>query len=341
MKKILLVVLTCLSFHSVYSLSYTANTQGTIMEDDITYYTMGPIMTDGFTCTRPGDFLVQSYVFPIKGYALYDNARNNFKLETNLYIAALSVNFGIMNWLDFSITPAWTWPKVEHHHGSQFADLPVGFGIQLVRDDKESYAPGIRLKLNQVFPTGKYNNIDPEKILADTSGSGVYATSIGFNMGKTLYWFKAHPLVWRTVVTYTFPAKAHLKNYSVYGGGIGTHGTLKVGQGLLTNFAFELCLTPHWVLSLDFQIQQGWHSSHFKGNPGYIPVTVDVPIIGPTVIQVPAENKSSQNDLYICCPSLEYNFGGAWSVQAGILFTYSGKNNPNFIGGAFTGVYSY
>ena len=56
------------------------------------------------------------------------------------------------------------------------------------------YQPAIRIVINEIFPTGKYQKLNPNLLGLDATGLGTYQTQFGFRISKIILWKTKHPM---------------------------------------------------------------------------------------------------------------------------------------------------
>lgn len=282
----------------------------------IPYYT-GPLITGSANNVPPGHFNVQPYLYGTVNYAAFNGHRKSINTPNTYIINPLIVlQAGLTKWLDFTIIPQGFFKWKQGHHSSQFGDLAVQFGIQLLK--QTAYRPSIRLVLGEVFPTGKYQHLDPSKLGLDSSGSGTYITSVGLNVSKVFWWSLLHPVAVRLATNYNVrDIDAHVHSFNSYGGGHQTHGGVRVGNTFNADLGVEVSLTQRWVFATDIAYTCS-NKSTFYGNPGFI------------VPGVPAANGAPSSDQLSLAPAIEYNVSKTGGFIGGVWFSVTGRNSANF-----------
>lgn len=303
----------------------------------------GPLITGGASNLAPGSFS-WTPLTPLfmKFYGLWDQNRKSIN-TTNRYSMNLSTSFqaGITNWLDCTLTlqGAINWEK--HKTSGGFGDLLLGIGIPLMYEGL--HQPAMRLVINEVFPTGKYQKLNPNLLGLDATGLGSYQTQFGFRISKIIFWHSKHPMQIRGAYSIAVPTSVHVKGFNSYGGGKGTDGRISSYISQESDFAFEWSMTKHWVFAFD--LVYNWaNSAKFKGFPGY-----GEPIFDATIDPVDSLRLDftapvvgiGSNDQLSMAPAIEYNPSESLNSLIGVWFNVYGRNVPKFVGIGATFSYTW
>lgn len=280
------------------------------------WYT-GPLITGSASNVSPGNVEFQPYLFLTMDHAQYNGHRKSIDAPNTYIINPLAlVQTGITNWWDVNIIPQAFFRWKRGAYGGDFADLPLLFGFQLMKETP--YIPKMRLLIGEVFPTGKFNHLSPSKNGLDASGAGVFATSFGFNISKVFWWSKLHPFAMRLATTYNVSDnKVSVRGFNAYGGGYGTKGKVSVGNSYSLDLGMELSLTQKWVLANDI-VYIASNKSVFRGYAG---VTAD---------GLPASAGAPSSDQLSLSPAIEYNVSDTAGFIGGLWFSVTGRNSANF-----------
>lgn len=276
----------------------------------------------------PGRLAIQGYLFKTRQPGVYDK---DWSFQRTKSINELSLlvllETGITRYLDITLLLDTSYNVVHHQHSFLFEDMRAFLGFQISRDEKGSWVPDFRVLLGETFPTGKYQHLNPKKILSDSSGSGSYATSLILVTSKTFYVFPKHPFNLNLNLLYTVPANVKVEGFNVYGGAEKTRGEVKPGDTFLANLAIEYSLTRNWVLGLDTRYLHQNRSifSGKKGNLKKSKVSVGLP----------------SSEQFSLAPCLEYNYNEVFGVLAGTWFTVAGRNSDKFLSGIASVYYGF
>jgi len=262
-------------------------------------------------------------IAPFVGFSVtYGEYQDNWNIKgtTNTYSVNpyLEILFGINDHIGIDIYTSCITNFKKDQSSTHLQDTIILLGFQIARDKPKTWIPDIRIILQETFPTGNYQKLNPKKLGTDSTGLGAFQT--GFNLvAQKLFPIRDHFLLLKWTFAYLFPASVHVKGLNAYGGDISTSGTGYPGQSLYFYLSGEYSLNQQWVLALDslFEYQK---KSTFSGH------TIDH-VGTPPMLQ------------FSVAPQLEYNF----SNHSGLLFTLwttlFGRNSPAFA--SFIATYYY
>lgn len=265
----------------------------------------------------PASWLLEPYLFVGNINGIYNSdwkVQHTIKnFETQLLWI---VETGITSWMDISLVTIESFTSSHGRKSYLYGDTRVALGFQISKNKKDSWIPDFRIVLQESFPSGKYQNLNPKKTLADISGSGAYETWIIAVLRKIIYLAPRQPITVNLNLEYDFPSNVHAKSFNLYGGTSITDGNVKPGHQLLANLAFEYSLTVNWILGLDIHYlhQNKSRSNHSLRAPLGLP-------------------SSEQLSL---APSVEYNPNPNFGCEVGAWFTVAGRNNVSFATGVTT-----
>jgi len=233
---------------------------------------------------------------------------------------------GFTDWLDLEITFQSIYNRQNGNSIYGIADLSAQFGFQIFLD--KDYIPNTRILLGQIFPTGKYNNLDSELDGLDGVGRGYHETFVSFIMGKKFYWIEGHPMKFTINLLYSFPQKTRVKEFNVFGGGVGAKGTVKPGNTFLAGIVYEYLVSDviNFLCDVIYIYQK---KSPFSGNPG---VDENGEI---------STNTEPQNQGISITPNIEINFNPNFYITAGTWFSVASQNQDEFVSAIFTLGYTF
>lgn len=227
--------------------------------------------------------------------------------------------------------------NINHGYSKQnIGDSSIMVGFQVFKQDEKTAFPSLRFTINQTFPTGRYDRLNPLLFGTEATGSGSYQTAFGLNFQHRLHVNESQNLNTYLNIIYNYAASTQLNGLSVYGGFPSTHGYISPGDAFSLSLAFEYNLTQHWVSVLEgfFLYQQ---ASLFTGTLGgtqiitaiekhhYKRIIPSKRNIGKTFI---GNGNVAEFTLF---PEVEYNFTQHFGLIGGVWFTTTGKNIPEFI----------
>lgn len=270
----------------------------------------GPLLAPAGKTIPAGHFNFEPYGF----FTVYPGQFKNIE-------AVPIVTAGITDFLDLQmgIPIDMSWDRGQSAHG--IGDYSVGFGVQVLKQKEHSWWPDLRVVVQEVFPTGKFDNLSPNKLGVDQTGLGAYQTFLAFNFQKLVEFSNQHYLRSRLSIVGATASKVTVNGVNVFGGNTMTHGSIKPGDSISVDLAFEYTLTQHWVPVFEALLVNS-KGSDFQGNPGFTP--------GGTIDSLGGGN-SRQVSL---APAIEYNFNSNIGIIYGVWFSVTGPHAAQFVSNA-------
>ncbi len=267
---------------------------------------------------KPGRFAIEEYGLVLRNYGHY-NQHSTLERDLNRHRYELIsyLKSGLSDFLDFNILIDAVYTHAKHKNACSLADTLVLLGIQLAEQQKNHWVPYVRLLIGENLPTGKYDRLDPNKNGIDVSGAGTFETFFILSMEKLFCRYSNHPYTINLNVYYTLPTTTQIRGLSIYGGGVGTRGSIKPGNQFIVNIAFEYSLTHHLILGTDIRYEH-------KNASSFLPPTSFAPSAG-----LPSSERLS------VAPCLEYNLNPHFGTTGGLWFTVNGRNSLAFLSGIF------
>lgn len=282
----------------------------------------GPLIAPPAVIVHAGHIDVEPYAFStaVQGFYGTDwHAQKNPTFWNNSL--QILIETGLTNWMDIQIYPSLYYNVCQGQSDWVFGDLSMGFNFALLEDpiDKGWY-PGMKLSLQMLFPTGRYQRLNPAKQKTDVGGGGSYVPVLGLVVSKTIHFTGDYYLNSYLSLEYSVPLSNPLKSFNCYGGGFGTRGTYYPGQLLFADLAFECNLSRNWVYAMDIVYTYRGNST-FKGYAGVDAQGNPAQILQGTSVQ------------FSLAPAIEYNWSQSFGIIAGCWFSVAGRLTPSFVSG--------
>ena len=280
----------------------------------------GPILAAAGHVVTGGHVNWEPYLFSSDAAGTYNNTGKVVRSAATVTTQPmLSLSIGVTQWMDFQAIIPYNFNNHSGQSDNNWADITLMFGLQAMTDKENSWwYPDLRVTLEETFPSGKYENLNPALLSTDSTGVGSYQSSIGLNFQKLWKLGATHFLRGRLTYTYTIPTSVNLHGYNAFGGSETTNGNMNIGNKSVVDLAFEYSVTVNWVLASDF-VYNNSKSSVFTGTSG--------------VSGIAGLNQGSGHQ-YSVTPSIEYNWNAKVGVIAGAWLTVGGENTADFSGGA-------
>jgi hypothetical protein len=288
----------------------------------------GPLLAPTPINMKPGHPAIEPTVTLFNTYGRYNS---NWKLKKQDNIWAINplvdFQFGITNNLGIETLVSFISNFKNGKSASHFQDTTVLFGYQVSNDIKGSWVPDFRLILQETFPTGKYQKLDPGKEGIDSTGFGSFQTGPVLVFRK-LFYLPHSFFSLRWSIGYLFPSTVKVKGFNTYGGGYGTEGKVKPGQTLTAFLSGEYSINQRWVLAFDTEFL-AQRKSHFTGKNGVNDIGEMASTNLPSSVQISF------------APEVEYNFSQSSGLLAGVWFTVAGKDSAAFASAFLTYLYIF
>lgn len=304
-RKILLFSFTCLFCFWIegYSISPPRGT------GDKPWLT-GPLITPSARVVKKGHVNLEPYLYWTEVNGAYDKHWHAHSAPKFYQIQAqLVAKIGFAERLNLSIVPQSFRNHTRGVSDSGFGDLPIGLEIQLIKPEDSDFP--LKLSIQELFPTGRFQRLKPFKHGTDLTGTGSYTTSVALTVSNLQHFCGVHFLQWRVNLGYGVPAPVHVRGLNAYGGDPTTRGKVFPGTFGFLNFGAEYTLTRNWALALDLT-GQVYDKDRFKGHT--------IVHVGPPVFVQ-----------FTAAPAIEYNFNEDIGIIAGSIFTFAGKNAARFV----------
>jgi len=287
----------------------------------------GPLIASGSTTIPVGHWNIQPYFFATQVPAEYSQDWDIEKVPTFWTLNTIvPLWVGLTTWMDIQVQPQWSWNHQAGVGGHWvLGDTNVQLEFQLYRADfpPKNWLPSIKIAIRETMPTGRYRHLSASKHSVEDGGSGSWATSFIFVIGRMFHLSGLHYLSTRLNGMYTVFAPVHVKGFNNYGGGYGTDGSVRPRPSFFLDFGLELSLTRNWAFALD--VIGRWRGGNsFSGTPGRLPGGM------------PASNTSLAGIQYSIAPAIEYNFNAQLGIIAGPWITFAGKESNQFYSGVIS-----
>jgi len=283
----------------------------------------GPLLASSANVVPAGHYNLEPYIYLFDRAATYDNDWHAVS-QKSLWNLSFQPNFwiGLTKWADLVVSPQWSWNYREGPAEWTLNDWSAALDLQIYRDKfpSETWIPSIKFSIQETFPTGPYQNLNPKKEFTDQGGQGAWTTAFQLCIGK-IFQIKGRQWVQtRLNLNYAVSTPVQVKGINAFGGGTGTKGTVHPGQKFFFDYSIEYSLNRNWVLACDW-VGTFQGTSTFSGKHGI------------SATGTPATNGRLPAIQYSIAPAIEYNWSSAFGIVAGAWITLAGKNSSKFYSG--------
>ncbi|MDN3507847.1 MAG: hypothetical protein P0S94_02875 [Simkaniaceae bacterium] len=293
-----------------------AHFQGTLLEFS-TYHT--PV----------GALDFQPFFYGIYEYGEYtdnwkvDKQPSRWEIQGQYYIET-----GLLDpWFDATLILNNYYKMQGSQKSAALGDTFLELGYQICEQSKTYLGPSLRLILQQGFPTGKFNQLEPNKIETDITGTGTYETALIFVTQQNV---NSPAVNWgyNTALGYQYFYPTNVLGMNAYGGGFGTSGTVNPGNQFYFALGLQFEITQNWSFINDFQYTH-LEADTFTGNPGINPDGTPATVGGPS------------SDIFLLAPGFAYTIDNWLGISFGSWFTVAGRNTEAFVSSILTIAFSF
>ncbi|KTC65801.1 Fe-S protein (plasmid) [Legionella adelaidensis] len=225
--------------------------------------------------------------------------------------------YGLTDRMDLQFSLPYTRNQNLTRVSDHIGDASVLLGFQVLEQANSQWKPNLRVTLQEILPSGRYDQLEPYNQGTDSTGLGSYQTALGFNFQHLLPIYDFY-LRTRLCLGFVNANAAAVHGLSSYGGTTDTQGKITPGNVASVDLAGELSVTQNWVL-----VMEGYYftrsRTHFSGTVGLTPMGV------PGII---GHDNVAELSL---APAIEFNFSANYGIIAGAWFSTKGKDAPDFI----------
>lgn len=277
----------------------------------------GPLLAPAGRTVPLGHANFEAYGFSTDKSHVFDNQGKKHKVP-GFYSTQISpiLTYGLTNSIDVQWSLPYSINRSQLHTGHNIGDTSITLGYQALKQKPGSWIPDLRITLQEIFPTGRGENLNPFDFGVDVTGSGTYQTVGALNFQKLFQFSELHYLRTRLSLAYL-----HGQPYTIENTLDITlekpKGVIEPGNLMSIDVAAEYTFDQNWVGVME--AYAFYHtSSSFAGNAG---------------IDENGQLIQTGNDpLYniTLAPAVEYNFTQQYGLIAGPWFVVYGRNSSVF-----------
>lgn len=277
----------------------------------------GPILAPAGKTIPAGHTNLELYETFVKDSGFYDTHWHTVATQ-HAYSDQYTLIFshGLAKAVDFQFVLPYVVNETGNRSAQDIGDVIALLGFQLLTQKEHDWIPNLRFTVQEIIPTGRFEQLNSSLLGTDVTGSGSYQTVLSLNFQDLSQPVIDHYIRTRLSLGYAMPQSAPVNANSRFGtGDFTTNASLHPGDTFSLDLASEITLTQHWVAVME-GLWTSTNRGHFSGNPG---ITLDND----------PENLGDigYNALVSLAPAVEYNFNANFGVIAGSWFTVAGKNN--------------
>lgn len=286
--------------------------EGELDQGELLPWLTGPLLCPSGHLIPMGHVNFEPYFYWTKYSGFYDS-KWNFQSTPHYFsdTLQLTLQIGVLPNTEFDVNPQFYYNRCKGQSDYRIGDLPITLAFQLFDGATNRTIPSLKLRFDANIPIGKYEHLNPKKLLTDSAGSGSWSPAVGL-VSSQLFQFGTHFLAMRYFVEYGLTAATHVGGLSVYGGDAETRGTVYPGCSITAIVGTEYTLSQSWVLACDFQYVHQ-NKTRFSGHSPKVSVT----------------SPSSEN--FSIAPAIEYNFNESIGLIGGAWVSFAGRNSSQYL----------
>jgi len=280
----------------------------------------GPLLAPAGHNTPKGHTNFEIYGLDVLTNGSYDNSGSLIHSRTfKSFVTNPALTHGFTDWLDVQLTLSYVSNSTRKINYHRLGDTAIALGIQIFEQNNSSKRMDVRVLIQETFPTGKYQHLDPIFLGTDSTGLGSYQTQFGLNFQYLIELSNSHYLRTRLILSRLYASAVHVSGLNSYGGTAFTKGKINPGTENGIDLAFEYTLTQNWVAVMEGTYSRG-QATRFNG-------ILDIGNIGGPGVTIGSGNYNST----ALAPALEYNFTDSIGLIGGVWFPVSGRNTSHFM----------
>jgi hypothetical protein len=277
----------------------------------------GPLLAPAGRTVPRGHANFEAYGFSTDKSRVFDNhGKKRSVPDFNSTQISPILTYGLINGIDVQWSLPYSINRSQLHTGQNIGDTSITMGFQALQQKQGSWIPDLRITVQELFPTGRGENLNPFDFGVDVTGSGTYQTVAALNFQELFQLSELHYLRTRLSLAYL-----HGQPYSMDDPHDITldkpKGVVKPGSLMSIDCAGEYTFDQNWVGVME--VYAFYHtSSSFAGNAG---IDENGQLI-----------QTGHDPLYnvSIAPAVEYNFTQQYGLIAGPWFVVYGKNSSVF-----------
>ena len=279
----------------------------------------GPLLAPAGHTIPKGHTNVEFYALDVHTDGQYNEAGELIRTPLfRTFVANPVLTHGYTDWLDVQLTLPYAFSSTRNVRYNRLGDVSVALGFQLYEQNGSPKRIDTRVFVQETFPTGKYQLLNPRLLGTDSTGLGSYQTLIGLDFQYLKEIYNSHYLRTRLIFSKLYASAVNVRGFSSYGGAEDTDGRIRPGTENGVDLAFEYTLTQHWVAVMEGTYSNG-KATRFNGRLG-------IGNIGGPPISI---GSGDYNETALA-PAIEYNFNSNVGVIGGIWFPVTGKNTSHY-----------
>lgn len=169
----------------------------------------GPILAPAGHTVANGHTNVEIYGLDVFAYGQYNSSGKIIHSPAvfKSFVVNPIITHGFTDWLDVQLAVPYNFDATRGRSYNRLSDLTMALGFQLVEQQGSPKKADVRILLQEVFPTGKFDNLNPTLFGTDSTGLGSYQTQLGLNLQYLREVFIGHYLRTRIILSSLYKSR--------------------------------------------------------------------------------------------------------------------------------------
>lgn len=279
----------------------------------------GPLLAPAGITVPLGHANFEIYGFSTSRSAIFDKNGKKIHVPTlESWQTNPLLTYGLANNIDVQLSVPFTRNHTLGQAAQHIGDTSILLGFQAMKQHPGSVLPNLRVTLQEVIPTGRFDYLNPTDKGVGVTGGGDFQSVLTLTFQELTQLTELHYLRTRLALAYMYSCPHPIHGKSGLGGGPLTRGREYPGDLISADLAGELTLTQQWVAVMEMYYMINQKTS-FRGTTGYDENGLLIPTLG-----------NPQLEELSLAPAIEYNFTANYGVIAGVWLAVQGRNAPVF-----------
>jgi hypothetical protein len=303
----------------------------------------GPLMALPARTIPRGHINLQLFNYGFINNAIYNHEWQSVKTApyTQLILSP-QLYYGLTDQIDVEWNPSYINNRTQGKESQGLGDTAITLGFQVLKQSEFIKQPDLRVTIEEILPSGRYDQLSTEDKATDALGIGNYQTEFGLNFQYLSHLTETHDFNTMVSLYYTYAGAVNIRGLSAYGGTPFVDGQIKPGNAFAIDLAGELSLTRNWVAVMEGYYQYAQASSFKNARHSFLSHLSPERRLNLNKPRSFFPSKQNIGGLYddkfpigngiidsvLLAPAIEYNFTDSYGVIVGSIFSLVGKNVP-------------
>lgn len=286
------------------------------LTQDLTF--AGPFIAFSANMLEPDETLFEPYFVYGRLLGQYD-ARSRLQKDRNAHYTQIAVTLqqGFLTTVDFELDVSGTFSTDQGTETFHLGDTTFLVGFRFLEEKPGGWTPNFKILIGQLFPTGKFQGLNPTLRGAGITSQGTFVTFPVLALSKTLYLWPDHPSLWTFNLIHGVPMQTRVKGPNVFTGPTpDVSGRVAPGVYSIADLAIEWKINPMFSWTFESVYTYQTKGSFFPSTPGGVDPGI------------------ASSDILSLAPGLGIAFSETKTLLITSWFSACGRNNLAFNSGS-------